>query len=100
MSGWYLTGADEILPKSEREAYLWAQKAAERGLAKAEFALGYYTETGIGRPPDLQEAKKWYLRAAEQGQKRAMAKLAELKKTPNGMAMSSGGISGAGSGRR
>lgn len=84
LSGWYLTGAEGILPQSDQEAFLWAQKAAQKGLAKAEFAVGYYVETGIGTAKDVQEAKKWYLRAAEQGQKRAMARLAELKKMPNG----------------
>ena len=84
LSGWYLTGAEGILPQSDTEAFLWGQKAAEKGNAKAEFALGYYFETGIGMPPNLVEAKRWYLRAAEQGQKRAMARLAELKRSPNG----------------
>lgn len=95
LSGWYLTGAEGILPKSDQEAFLWAQKAAEQGLAKADFAVGYYVENGIGTSSNMQEAKKWYLRAAEQGQKRAMARLAELKKMPNGAA----GTGGAG-GRR
>ena len=63
-------------------------------MAKAEFAVGYYIETGIGTAKDLNEAKRWYLRAAEQGQKRAMARLAELKKMPGG------GGGGGGSGRR
>jgi TPR repeat protein len=64
---------------------LWAKRAAEKGFAKAEFAVGYYIETGIGTKADIVEAKKWYLRAAEQGQKRAMARLAELKKGPGGV---------------
>jgi len=90
LSGWYLTGAEGILPQSDQEAFLWAQKAAQKGLAKAEFAVGYYIETGIGTGKDVQEAKRWYLRAAEQGQKRAMARLAELKKMPNGPGNSGG----------
>jgi uncharacterized protein len=92
LSGWYLTGADGILPQSDQEAYLWARKAAEKASAKAEFAVGYYTETGIGTSANLAEAKQWYFRAAEQGQKRAMARLAELKRMPNG--------GGAGSGKK
>ncbi|ODQ51162.1 HCP-like protein, partial [Saitoella complicata NRRL Y-17804] len=64
LSGWYLTGAEGILGQSDTEAYLWARKAAEKGSAKAEFAVGYYTETGIGVPQDIEEAKKWYRRAA------------------------------------
>lgn len=70
-------------------------------MAKAEFAVGYYFETGIGTGRDLGEAKGWYLRAAEQGQKRAMARLAELKRGGGGGGGSgSGGSGGAGGGRR
>ena len=63
-------------------------------MAKAEFAVGYYIETGIGTGSNLQEAKRWYLMAAEQGQKRAMARLAELKRMPNGGPSGGAGSSG------
>lgn len=33
-----------MLPQSDTEAYLWAKKAAEAGLAKAQYAVGYFTE--------------------------------------------------------
>lgn len=66
LSGWYLTGADGMLEQSDMEAYLWARKAAqsEPPLAKAMFAMGYFTEQGIGCPKSLEEAKRWYGRAA------------------------------------
>lgn len=64
LSGWYLTGSDQILQQSDTEAYLWARKAASSGLAKAEYAMGYYSEVGIGVQPSLEEAKRWYYRAA------------------------------------
>lgn len=64
LSGWYLTGAEGILAQSDTEAYLWARKAAGSGLAKAEYAMGYFTEVGIGCQGQLDEAKKWYWRAA------------------------------------
>lgn len=66
LSGWYLTGADGMLDQSDMEAYLWARKAAqsEPPLAKAMFAMGYFTEQGIGCPKNLEEAKRWYGRAA------------------------------------
>lgn len=44
LSGWYLTGSDGVLQQSDTEAYLWARKAAQSGLAKAEYAMGYFTE--------------------------------------------------------
>lgn len=64
LSGWYLTGAEGILQQSDTEAYLWARKAAMAGLAKAEYAMGYFTEVGIGVPANLEDAKRWYWRAA------------------------------------
>jgi len=64
LSGWYLTGSEGVLQQSDTEAYLWARKAAMAGLAKAEYAMGYFTEVGIGIPANLEDAKRWYWRAA------------------------------------
>lgn len=40
LSGWYLTGSEGVLKQSDTEAYLWGRKAANKGLAKAEYAVG------------------------------------------------------------
>lgn len=64
LSGWYLTGSEGVLQQSDTEAYLWARKAAQAGLAKAEYAMGYFTEVGIGIAANLEDAKRWYWRAA------------------------------------
>lgn len=40
LSGWFLTGAEGVLKQDDGEAYLWAKKSANKGLAKAEFAVG------------------------------------------------------------
>ncbi|PYH91896.1 hypothetical protein BO71DRAFT_358404 [Aspergillus ellipticus CBS 707.79] len=80
LSGWYLTGADGILQQSDTEAYLWARKAASAGLAKAEYAMGYFTEVGIGIAANLDDAKRWYWRAAAQQFPKARERLEELKK--------------------
>ena len=64
MSGWYLTGNEGVLKQSDSEAYLWARRAANKGLSKAEYAVGYYAEIGIGVKPDIELAKRWYMRAA------------------------------------
>ncbi|PWN54193.1 HCP-like protein [Violaceomyces palustris] len=82
LTAWYLVGAPGILPQSDTEAYLWAKKAAEQGLAKAEYAVGYFTEMGIGTVKDLAEAKAWYRSAAEHGDKRANQRLAGLGGKP------------------
>ncbi|KAK0567316.1 hypothetical protein OC844_000294 [Tilletia horrida] len=83
LSGWYLTGSEGVLKQSDSEAYLWARRAAIKGIPKAEYAVGYYSEVGIGVKPDLEEAKRWYMRAAAQGNKRAIARLTELKRQGN-----------------
>ena len=64
LSGWYLTGSEGVLKQSDSEAYLWARRAANKGLAKAEYAVGYYAEVGIGIKQDIEFAKRWYMRAA------------------------------------
>ncbi|XJO72966.1 hypothetical protein BDV3_004020 [Batrachochytrium dendrobatidis] len=78
LSGWYLTGADGILKQSDQEAYLWARKAADKGLAKAEYAVGYFVEHGVGIRSDMDEARKWYMRSAGQGNKRAIQRLKDF----------------------
>ncbi|CAH1762137.1 8223_t:CDS:2 [Entrophospora sp. SA101] len=77
LSGWYFRGVEGVLKKSDTEAYLWARKAADKGLAKAEFAVGYYYQHGVGVQSNLEEARRWYM---PQGNKRAMTYLTELKK--------------------
>ncbi|KAJ1310400.1 hypothetical protein OPQ81_007138 [Rhizoctonia solani] len=83
LSGWYLTGSEGVLKQSDSEAYLWARRAANKGLSKAEYAVGYYAEVGIGLKVDIEFAKRWYMRAAAQGNKRAMARLTDLKRAGN-----------------
>ena len=60
-----------MLKQSDSEAYLWARRAAVKGIPKAEYAVGYYSEVGIGVAADVEEAKRWYMRAAGELQKSA-----------------------------
>ncbi|KAL8286511.1 hypothetical protein RQP46_004528 [Phenoliferia psychrophenolica] len=75
LTAWYLVGSPGVLPQSDTEAYLWARKAADMGLAKAEYAVGYFTEVGIGTHKDDREALEWFRKAADQGDKRALDRL-------------------------
>ncbi|OLL23859.1 Protein SKT5, partial [Neolecta irregularis DAH-3] len=77
LCAWYMCGAPAILAKNEAEAYEWAKKAAEAGLAKAEYAVGFFLESGIGCVRDALEANLWYVRAAEHGEERARNRLAD-----------------------
>jgi TPR repeat protein len=81
LSGWYLTGAEGVVQQSDAQAYHWARKAAEKGLSKAEYAVGYYTENGVGVEADKAEALRWYNKAAAKGNKRAAVKAAALQGT-------------------
>ncbi|OBZ85239.1 Protein SKT5 [Choanephora cucurbitarum] len=78
----YLTGDPPQLPPSEEKAYHWAKLAALKGLPKAEFALGYYAEMGIGRPKDSQDAMAWYQKAAQHGDERAKKRMSSVQATP------------------
>ena len=53
LTAWYLVGSPGVLPQSDTEAYLWAQKAADNGLVKAMYAVGYFLEVGIGTPANM-----------------------------------------------
>ncbi|KAF9510799.1 hypothetical protein BS47DRAFT_1373258 [Hydnum rufescens UP504] len=86
---WYTKAAEKgdaeaelalMLKQSDAEAYLWARKAAQKGLSKAEYAVGYYSEMGIGVKQDVEVAKRWYMRAAAQSNTRAMNRLTEMKR--------------------
>lgn len=55
LTAWYLVGSPGVLPQSDTEAFLWAKKAADAGLAKAMYAVGYFLEVGIGTPPSMSE---------------------------------------------
>ena len=41
---------------------MWARKAAEAGLVKAMYAIGYFLEVGIGTEPNMQECVSIYFR--------------------------------------
>jgi len=75
LCAWYMVGAEGVLERSDEEAFAWAQRAAEAGLAKAEFAVGYFLDRGVGCRRDSLEAWKYYVRAAEHGDERAIARL-------------------------
>lgn len=84
LCAWYLVGAEPVLEKDEGEAYEWAKRAAELGLAKAQYAVGYFTEMGIGCRRDPLEANVWYVKAADQGDERAIHRLAAIRAAAEG----------------
>jgi TPR repeat protein len=54
------------------------------GLAKAQYAVGYFTEMGIGTRRDPLEANVFYVKAAEAGDERAKLRLAAIRSAAAG----------------
>ncbi|OUM63843.1 hypothetical protein PIROE2DRAFT_54176 [Piromyces sp. E2] len=89
LAGWYLTGSEVthttnagetveyIIEPSNETAFQWTRKAAERNLPKAEFALGYFYDNGIGINKDAEEAMKWYYVASLHNDPKAVKKMGE-----------------------
>lgn len=75
LCAWYLLGAEPAFTKDETEAFQWARKAAQAGYAKAQFTLGYFYEHGKGCPINIDSAWKWYERAANNNDTRAINKM-------------------------
>ena len=51
-----------MLPQSDTEAFLWAKRAADAGLAKAMYAVGYFYEVAIGTPPNQRQCVSYTFR--------------------------------------
>ncbi|ROW14794.1 hypothetical protein VPNG_03775 [Cytospora leucostoma] len=84
LCAWYIVGAEPILEKDEEEACEWARRAAEMGYVKAQYAVGYFTEMGIGCRRDILEANVWYVKAAEAGDERAKQRLNAIRAAASG----------------
>lgn len=67
-----------MIVKNEREAFYWAHLSALQGLARAEYTMGYFLESGIGATANVSEAIKWYKEAARQGDDMALKRLSEI----------------------
>lgn len=84
LCAWYLVGAEPVLERDEYEAYEWALRAAKLGLAKAQYAVGYFNEMGIGCRRDPLESNVWYVKAADQDDERAKHRIATIRAAAGG----------------
>ena len=81
ISKWFLCGYEGVFDKNEELAFTYAQRAAQSGLATAEFALGYFFEIGIYVPVNLKQSRTWYERAAEHGNKDAAGRIEGISRS-------------------
>lgn len=77
MCAWYLVGSDPYLPKDENESFEWAKRAAMCDLPKGQFALANFYDKGIGCVKNPTEAQKWYIKAAENGDEKALTRISD-----------------------
>ena len=80
LSKWFLVGSEGLFPKNEELAYTYAERAAQSGLATAEFALGYFSEIGMYVPVDLDKALEWYHKASKHGNADAAGRIEGLSR--------------------
>lgn len=66
------------VPADLAAAVPWFLRAAELGLAPAQFRLGSLYEKGQGVKKDIGEARRWYQAAADRGNANAMHNIAVL----------------------
>ncbi|KAJ3159473.1 hypothetical protein HDU86_001791 [Geranomyces michiganensis] len=75
LAGWYLQGLEPFLPADPQKAYAWTYRAAMKDHSKAQYAIGYFCELGIGCQQNLEKADRWYKLAAALGEERAIARV-------------------------
>ena len=76
VAGRYLEG--KAVTRDEQQAARWYRRAAEQGLAAAQYRLGSMYEHGWGMPADRRQARSLYEQAAARGNVNAMHNLAVL----------------------
>lgn len=65
------------------ESAKWFERSAEAGFAPAQYSIGSLYEKGIGVKRDIARAADWYVKAAAQGNARAMHNLAVINAMGN-----------------
>lgn len=81
-----MSGLGRLLNPVSRsiDFYESCQTNFSEGLPKAEYAVGYFTEMGIGCRRDPLEANVWYVRAADHGDERAKHRIAAIRAAASG----------------
>jgi uncharacterized protein len=69
------------VPQDYAQAMQWYRKAADQGLAQAQYGIGLMYINGLGVPRDKTQALYWYNLAAAQGHQDAKQALATLSPT-------------------
>ena len=71
--GQWLVYAPDSVVANQREGMGWVEKAAEAGLAEAQFVMGRLYWKGVLAPKNMDKCWKWMQRAADQRHLDALA---------------------------
>ncbi|KAJ8141892.1 hypothetical protein OY671_004948 [Metschnikowia pulcherrima] len=80
LCAWYMVGSEPDLPYSPPEAFSWAMRAAKCDHSKAQFVVANFLDKGIGCDANPTEAQEWYIKAAENGESKALLRINDSKK--------------------
>lgn len=75
----YMYAAGKGAPRNYQLSLLYYQKAAEQGLAGAQYNLGLMYLHGLGTEPDKEMARKWIKKSAASGFEPATIALKKLR---------------------
>ena len=70
---------------NKKEAFKSMRKAAEQGLAEAQYGLGWMYSTGEAEVQDDDEAVKWFRKAADQGHSQAQCRVGYIHEMGKGL---------------
>ncbi len=73
-----LYGMGHMVEKDNEKSFLLMKQCAEKGHVDAMFTLAQQYQKGIGTKIDIQQAKKWFLRAGDNGNKDAYEMLSNI----------------------
>ncbi|WP_278542021.1 tetratricopeptide repeat protein [Oxalobacter formigenes] len=74
----YMYQKGQGVKENHQKAFFWYQKAAEAGLAVAQFNVGLMYQYGKGVSKDMAKAVEWFKKAAEQNDTNAQMKMGYL----------------------
>lgn len=91
-------GGEEAEQGNYGNAFKWLARAAAANHAEAQYYLAIMYERGLGMDKNVDEAHRWYQRAADNGFAKAQKRIADIKQADDALANPSDNGGGKGKG--
>ena len=91
-------GVEEAEQGNYGNAFKWLARAAAANHAEAQYYLAVMYERGLGMDKNVDEAHRWYQRAADNGFAKAQKRIADIKQADDALANPSDNGGGKGKG--